>query len=311
MTQEFPDRNAPEYLQAVIGIKPRVDDQKDLRIRQLIGNIFLQELWAEEIFANIREEQITYLKDAVQNVDDPTYVDRITQDTLKKIGSELKATIEEGEEYLTPLKGKPLLVTTNHLGTYKLTPINPQVDLGDEVPKYDGYDFMYPFPLYFATLSPVAEALGDALSYASNDYPGVFGQIHTAAGFIHVPPASQVAGGRTKALQQQTAGVIQRRPNTAVVNFPEGGTGGKYNEAGPYDLRDFKTGGYVIAAELGIPTLIVAQYFDPHQGMRLKVFEPLYPQPGSKEDYQRLATDTQTEIQAWLKQKEPAQGFLA
>ncbi|HSX27226.1 MAG TPA: hypothetical protein VLG25_00410 [Patescibacteria group bacterium] len=307
MAEHPHDRNASEYLQAVIEIKPRADDHRDVRIREIIRKIFIKEPWAEKVFANIREEQIAYLKDVVHSVSDPVYVDRVTQETLRKIGGELRATIEEGVEHLTPLQGKPVLVTTNHLGTYKLAPINPRVDLGEDVPKYEGYDFMYPYPLYFAALSPVAEALGNALSYASNDYPGVFGQIHSAAGFIHLPPASQFNDGRTGALKQQTAELFQRRPNTALVNFSEGGTSGKYDEKGPYGLRDFKTGGYVIAAELGLPMLAVAQYFDPLIGMRLKVFEPFYPQTGTREAYQQLANGTQAEIQAWLKLKEIAQ----
>ncbi|HSW37525.1 MAG TPA: hypothetical protein VLG37_04135 [Candidatus Saccharimonadales bacterium] len=310
MVELPPDRNAPKYIEAVVGIKPRVDDDKDIRIRELIRNIFVREAWAEEAFANIRSEQIAYLRDMVHSVGDPAYVDRATQEILRKIGGELRATVEEGEEHLAPLRGKPVLVTTNHLGTYKLASINPQVELGDDVPNYDGYDFMYPYPLYFAALSPVAEALGNALSYASIDYPGIFGQIHTAAGFIHIPPASQVSGGRTESLKQQTDELIKKRPHTALVNFPGGGTGGKYNEAGPYDLREFRTGGYVIAAELRLPILAVAQYFDPLIGMRLKVFEPFYPQPGTIEDYKRLASETQAEIQDWLKQKEQAQGFV-
>ncbi|MES2971223.1 MAG: hypothetical protein V4702_02810 [Patescibacteria group bacterium] len=307
----MPDRYAEEYVQGVVETKPRALDQKDLRMRELIRVTILKEPWAEEAFAKIHEEQISYLRDAVQHLGSPAYIDGITQETLRKIGTELRATIEEGEKNLTPLRSKPVLVMTNHLGAYKLTPINPQVDLGDEVPRYDGYDFMYPYLLYFAALSPVADALGNALSYTSIDYPGIFGQIHTEAGFIHVPPPSLVSRGRTETLKQQTAKVIQRRPNTAVVNFPEGGTGGKYDEAGPYDLRDFKTGGYVIAAELGIPILIVGQYFDTHLGMRLKVFDPIYPQSGTKETFECLASDTRAEIQAWLRQKEQVQTIVA
>lgn len=308
MTELAPDRSTPEYIQAVVEVKPRVNDQKDLRIRHIIGEIFLKEPWAEETFTDIRTEQIAYLKDALHNVGDPTYVDRITQETLKKIGNKLMSTIVGGEEYLAPLQGKPVLIATNHLGTYKLAPINPCVDLGDDIPKYEGYDFMYPYPLYIAGLSPVAEALGNSISYASNDYPGVFGQIHTAAGFIFVPPAAHISRGRTEILKQQTAQIIQSRPNTAVINFPEGGTGGKYDEKGPYDLRDFRTGGYVIAAELGIPVVPVAQYFNPLTGMELEVFKPAYPQIGTQEDYQQLANDTRAQIQAWVKQKEFVQG---
>lgn len=301
----MPDRTDPQYIQAVIEKKPHGDDPKDIRIRQIIEDRFLQEPWAREAVDHIRGEQIDYLKDVVAHVEDAAYVDAKTQETVANIADELHATIEEGGEHLAGLeRGQPVMIMTNHLGIYKLTGINPQTDINGSAESYDGYDFMYPYPLYFAGVNPVAEQLGDSLSYTSDDFPGVYGQVHTEAGFIHVPPASLVQGGRTEALKAQTAEVFQRKPATALVNFPEGGTSGKYNEAGPYDLLDFKTGGYVIAAELGIPIVHVAQYFDPHEGMRLKVFEPMQLQPTDREGYQAVASRAQADMQAWLSAKE-------
>lgn len=302
----MPDRNAPDYIKALVEKKPHADDPKDIRIRKLIEDNFLQEEWARQAFGNIRGEQIDYMKDTVVHADDPEYVDTKTQEILKSISAELHSTIEEGQEYLEQLpKGKPVLIMTNHLGTYKLAGINPQTELGEHAAKIDQYNFMYPYPLYFAALSPVAEAIGDKLSYSSDDFPGVFGKIHTEAGFIHVPPASLVTSGRTEALIRQTAEVVRRRPNTAVVNFPEGGTSGKYNDAGPYDLLDFKTGGYVVAAGVDMSVVTVAQFFDPRQGMRLKVFEPLtIPPTTTREHYHELAAEAQQEMQAWLTYKE-------
>jgi hypothetical protein len=300
-----PDRNTPEYIKAVVDKKPHIDDPKDIRIRQLIEERFLQEDWARAAFDSIRQEQIEYLRNVTARVDEPEYVDGVTQDTLKRISTELHSTVEEGSEHLAGLpKGKPVLIMTNHLGTYKLTGINPQRELGEGVDIYDGYDFMYPYPLYFAALNPVAEALGDKLSYSSDDFPGVYGKVHTEAGFVHVPPASIVTSGRTEALIKQTGGIIKNQPNTALVNFPEGGTSGKYNEAGPYDLLDFKTGGYVVAAELGMTVLPVAQFFDPHEGMRLKVFPPMNVATTTREQYHDLASQTQAEMQGWLTAKE-------
>lgn len=310
MAESFstPDRSAPEYIQAVVEKKPHIDDPKDIRIRGLIEDSFLQESWARDAFDRIRNQQIDYLRDVVGRIDDPEHVDRATQDTIKTISSELMSTIEDGQENIDQIpKGSPVLIMTNHLGTYKLTGINPQRELGEGADIYDGYDFMYPYPLYFAALNPVAEALGDKLSYSSDDFPGIYGKIHTEAGFIHVPPPTVVTAGRTESLIRQTGDLIKRRPNTALVNFPEGGTSGKYNEAGPYDLLDFKTGGYVVAAELGMTILPVGQYFDPQHGMRLKVFEPIKMAPASREQYSEIAQRTQAEMQEWLSSKEHAE----
>ena len=306
------DRSAPDYIQAVIAKKPHAQDPKDIRIRQIIEHDFLQDEWAKAAFNTIHHQQIDYLQDAIANVDRPGHVSDATQNVLKSIAGELHSTIEEGGEQLENIpSGTPVLIMTNHLGTYKLDGINPQRDLGDNVPRYDGYDFMYPYPLYFAALQPVAEALSNNLSYTSDDFPGVFGQIHSEAGFVYVPPATMMTGGRTEALIEQTRQVIRQIPNTALVNFPEGGTSGKYNEAGPYDLLDFKTGGYVVAAELGMTILPVAQYFDPHEGMKLKVFEPINMVPADREHYQDLAARHQHEMQQWLNSKQQGETFRA
>lgn len=303
-----PDREDPAYISAVISKKPHEDDPKDMRIRNIIAERFLQEEWAKETFDNIRGEQIDYLRDVTLNVDNPEYVDQATQNILRNISEELHSTIEEGQEHLDDLpKGRPSMLITNHLGAYKLCGINPQNELGDDIDVYNGYDFMYPYPMYFASLYPVAEKIEGHLAYTSDDFPGVFGKIHSEAGFIHVPPAALVQGGRTELLKNQTERLLNERLNTALVNFPEGGTSGKYNEAGPYDLLEFKTGGYVIAAELGMTIIPIAQYFDPKQGMRLKVFKPFVPTPGSRESYQAMAEENHAQIQDWLKLKEQSQ----
>ena len=310
MTHESLNRNAPEYIEAVVRKKPHIDDPKDQRIQRIIRDKFLQEQWAEEAFTRIRDEQIAYMRDAAHHAEDPDYIHNITQETLHRLSGELRSRIEEGAEHLEGLHKQPVIIATNHLGTYKLNGINPQSDLGDDIEKYSQYDFMYPYPLYFAALSPVAEELGDNLSYASDDFPGVYGRIHTNAGFVHVPPPGASETGRMEAIKEQTAELFVKMPNTVLVTFPEGGTSGKYNEAGPYDLLPFKTGTYVTAAQLEIPVLMVAQYFDPQNGMRLKIFPPEYPKSDfTREDFQSLASRQQAEMQTWLSLQEEAALF--
>jgi hypothetical protein len=107
-----PDRSTPEYIEAVISKKPHAEDPKDIRIRNLIEESFLQEQWARDTFANIRDEQITYLRDVVSHVDDPAYVDAATQDALGAISAELRSTVEEGQENLAkvPLSSPVLII---------------------------------------------------------------------------------------------------------------------------------------------------------------------------------------------------------
>ena len=51
---------------------------------------------------------------------------------------------------------------------------------------------------------------------------------------------------------------MKTHPNSAIIHFPEGGTTGKRSNSGLYDLEDFKTGIFVLAAQLGVPVVPVA-----------------------------------------------------
>jgi len=180
---------------------------------------------------------------------------------------------------------------------YKLAGIDPKKELGIDI---SNYNFMYPSPMYFAGLSPVAEAIGDNLSYVSDDFPDIFGEIHRESGFIHVPPPNIQNINRTEALLEQTKNALIARPNTGIVNYPEGGTSGKYSGLGPYDLDPFKTGGYVIASKLGIRIIPVAQYFDPNKGLQLKVFPSYIPEISEKEGYEKKAKKDRERMQEWF-----------
>jgi hypothetical protein len=292
------DRTDPAYLDAVVKKKSQ-DDPKEAAIRQKIEACMLQENWSREALQNVRDVQKTYLSNAVAHVSDGSYVHDTTQRTIEEISGLLRSNIAEGRELLETIpSGGPVLIVTNHFGAYKLAGLRPREDLGVDIPNYDA---IYPYPMYFAALYPVADAIGDSLYYASEDFPLVFGDIHRKAGFVHVPPASiPVEGGRTSYLVDETRNVIQQHPNAAIVNFPEGGTSGKYSGLGPYDLDPFKTGAYVIAQQLGIHIVPVAQYFDPHDGFRLKVLKPFVPHAESKEEFEDLAEQNRAEMQEWF-----------
>lgn len=291
---------SPEYIQAVIRQKPRDNDPLEMAIREKIRTQVSESSWAEEVIARIRQEQIGYMKEMITHVKDPVFIYEHTQAFLKKISESLRSKIVEGKEFLDSLpKGNSALVMTNHLGIYKLAGIDPKKDLGVNIP---GYDFLYPSPLYFGGLNPVAEATGNNLSYVSNDFPEILGEIHRKSGFIHIPPITDEKKNRTAVLLDQTREALRIRPNTSVVNYPEGGTSGKYTGLGPYDLDPFKTGGYVIASELKIPVIATAQYFDPKNGLFLKVFPPYIPEMTDKSGYQQYADNDRNRIQDWLNQ---------
>lgn len=290
-------RNDPQYLAEVLAQKGRRDPKEDT-IREKVRAAVLQEDWARDAFHQVRGMQVEYLRDAIAHIGDAAYIHQCSQKVLRDITGVVPTRIVEGREHLAELKpGAPLLVATNHFGAYKLLGINPKTELGIDI---SGYTDMYPYPAYFAALSPVARELGLGLYYSSNDFPGVFGEIHSKSGFIHVPALKE---GRTAALIQQTREVIGARPASAIVIFPEGTTSGKPTGLGPYALNPFKTGAYVIAAETRLPVLLVAQYFDPHEGFQLKIFKPIVPTVTDRAGYEELAHSQQADMQAWLDTK--------
>lgn len=293
-------RNDPAYLAEVLSQK-RQDDPKELAIREKIRDAVLREPWAREAFEKVRALQARYLKEAIAHLGDPAYIHDLSQRTLKEMCTIIPSVIVGGQEHLAQdLHGRPVLLATNHFGSYKLLGLKTRVDLGIDIP---GYEDIYPFLGYFAALSPVAEQLGSGLYYSSNDFPGVFGEIHSDSGFIHVPALKE---GRTAALIEQTRRAITERPSSAIVIFPEGTTSGKPTGEGPYALNQFKTGAYVIAAELGLPVVSVAQYFDPASGFKLKVFPAVVPGKMDKAGFEALAASQQAEMQQWLDQVQKA-----
>lgn len=274
------------------------NDLKENIIREKIREVVLKENWAREAFTKIREQQIDYLKEAAANIENSEYIHNLTQKVISEISKKVKSKIVEGEELLDKMPtGSPALIVTNHFGAYKLLAINPKKDIGIEI---GGFETMYPYPMYFAALEPVTETLGDNIYYASNDFPGIFGEIHRKAGFIHVSPFSE---NKIADLIEQNREAITTRRNSVIVSFPEGTTSGKPSGRGPYDLEPFKTGAYVIAAELGIHVIPVAQYFNPEKGYELKVMEPFIPEKSGKEDYRKYAEKNRSEMQDWLNKK--------
>ena len=287
-------RDDPEYVTRILDQKSQ-SDPKEIAIREKIQALVFAEQWAKDAFVVIRDRQINYLKDAVAHREDPRYIHDLTQRALEEVAGLVKTKIVEGAELLEKIpSGSPVLIATNHFGAYKLLGVDPKEDIGVDIP---GYRAMYPYLMYFAALRPVAERLQDGLYYASNDFPGVFGEIHTSAGFIHVPA---LAESKTAALIEQTKAAIAKRRNAAIVNYPEGTTSGKPTGGSPYELNPFKTGAYVIASDLGMHVIAVAQYFDPHGGFELKVFEPFVPEKTDRAGYEAYAQRDHARMQKWL-----------
>lgn len=297
------NKDDPSYTAATVRQLPSESDEKERRIRELARETFLTTPWAKEAFSAVDGFQLEYLRDMLSHVDDPDYIHTQSQTGLEHIAELLKAHISEGAENLDKLpKGKPVFLAVNHLGTFKLSKVNPQVDLGSEIP---GYDLMYPYLLYAAPLYEVAKKLQDNLYYTGFDFPAQFGKIFDSAGFVPIiPPMEGVEESRTGDLADTMSEKIAEHPNAAIIHFAEGGTTGKRSGKGLYDLEEFKTGIFVIASQLGVPVLPVAQYFNPEKGFELRVFEPIQIEAGmDREGFQKIAEQARQQEQAWLDSK--------
>lgn len=309
-------KDDPEYVKAVIDQWPKPDDLKEQRIVGEIRKRFFSSGWAKNTFGQLRGIQINHLKDSLSHLQDSSYIHDKTQDLLAKLADITNAKIIEGKENVDVLsKGKAVMIATNHLGSYKLNSLTPDElrNIGINGPVLPIY---YPFPLYFASMMPVAEKLENNLYEASFEYPGKVKEIYMASGSIEVPPPppspigvkdlrqENQTNGRASILIDSTRELIRKHPNAAIVSFPEGGTTGKRNGKGPYDMENFRGGSFLIAAEAGIPVLPVVQYFNPNSGFELKVFSPIFPEVGRTKDYyQEIAKKSSVKMQAWLDQK--------
>ncbi len=290
-----------DYTEAVVRKTPSHLDPQDIAFVAKLRESVLSQPWTKEAFAEIKQAQIAYLREVLARSEDTEFVFARTQEILKEVSLLQHSAIAEGGENLNGLeRGAPVILATNHLSTYKLAGFSPETELGLKI---RDYRYLCPTPMFIGGFTPVAEKLGNTLAIVSDDFPGVLGQIHRAAGFVHVPPKETTGGSRIEYLREQTAEVFKKHPQTALVNFPEGQSSGKHRGLGPYELERFRTGGYVIAAELGVRVIPVAQYFDPKQGLQLKVFPSYIPKQNEDAGYKVYAKRDQEEMQKWLDAK--------
>jgi len=303
---------SPSYIEAVINQWPDPNDPKEQQIVRSIGDEFLSTPLAREAFERIKDLELSHLRNATAHIGQNEYIYAGTQKVLKDISEASQSSIVAGEENLNQLeKGKPILLLTNHLGSYKLISLtqDQQREMGLRGPIVRVY---YPFPGYFAAMYPIAQRLRNDLFEASFEYPGQIGEIYRATDSIEVPPPNLALNGnqaksRTEILTDVTRALIDKHPNAVITSFPEGGTSGKRNGKGPYGLEPYHTGSFVIAAKLGLPILPVAQFFNPDKGFELAVFEPVrLGAETAPEQLLQAAQVMQRQTQEWLNTRKAA-----
>lgn len=286
-----------------------IRDPLEIRIRGIIRDLVESDPFGAGAMAIIRKLQKSYFVWSLHNLDKPEKIYHNTQVLLGAISLATHSKITEGMELLDQLpSGKPVFVVLNHFGINKLTTLQPQ-ELGlqpDEVKTINGViaEEIYPFPMYYAAMHPIAEKLGVDLSEAHLKLPGQkLTALQKAAGLIVIPEET----GQFDVIKQRTFDVINARPNTAMVIFPEGKTSGKSNQGGPFDtIEHFHSGVWGIATELAkdgltVPVLTAYQYWNPESGFKVGVVNIDTPRPNTTKDEQKeLARNSRQKMQQAL-----------
>lgn len=276
---------------------PSQGDPLEVRIVGLMQKEFLVTPWAKDAFSRAKKITIDYLGNSIAILNDPSRVHDETQKVLKDLSTNFQSRIVLGEKNLQQLhERQPGFIVANHLGVYKLTGIKPQ-ELGLNLP----VEIVHPFVMFYQSLVPVAQQLGCNLYEAAYPYKTPIKEIQEAAGSILVPSGK----GSFSSVVRASERAIGDHPNGLFTIFPEGGTSGKRNGGGPYDLEEFHAGSFAIAAKVGIPVIPVAQYFNPNRGFELRVFNPMTLERNKpKEYYEKIANDTRSEMQTWLNERQ-------
>jgi hypothetical protein len=255
-----------------------------------------------------RELQKAYFIKSLSNLSHPEEIYQDTQELLKRIASLTNSKIVGGIEILDQLPtGKPVFIVLNHFGINKLTTLPPK-EVGleqDEVKTTSGKSIeeIYPFPMYYAAIQPVAEKLGLELSEAHLKLPGQkLIALQEAAGLIVIPEER----GKFDLIKQRTLDVINAHPKIAMVIFPEGETSGKRTEAGPFDTVPFHKGIWGIATELAkngliVPVLTAYQYWNSESGFEIGAVNIDMPKLDTTKDEQKtLAAESRRKMQQAL-----------
>jgi len=284
-----------------------IHDPLEMRIRTLIHNEVESTPFGVDVVEKIRQSQKLYFKQALNDLESPEKIYKNTQDVLKDIAITANSRFIEGKDLLDQLpKGKPVFVALNHFGFNKLTTLHPdEIGLTDDEVTTMGQKAseIYPFPVYYAAIQPVAEVLEDNLSEAHLKMPGgKLPMIQKSAGLVVVPEEK----GQFSTIVDRTVEVFREHPNSAMVIFPEGKTSGKSNQGSPYDLVPFHSGVWGIATEIAktgliIPVVTAYQYWNPNSGFEVGVIGVDVPRSDmTREEQNDLAENSRQKMQAAL-----------
>ena len=249
-----------------IARQPNPADPQEIRIRKRLEKELLATKWAQKAIEEAREKQAQFLRGALVNLENPPMILKDYRALLQRLADITKAHLAGGESYLKEIpKGNAVILITNHLGMAKVTRIANE-DLPIALPEIEA------FPSRHAALVRVTDKIGASLHETAIELPSLLFEVQKACGVITIPVEGE---GRTEKLTQDVAALIGKGGAFAFVMYPEGGTSGKRNEGGPYDLDECHPGAFVVAAKFGLEVLPVCQYFNPEEGLELHILKPM------------------------------------
>lgn len=283
----------------------KIQDPKEIRIRGLLKQELLSTTWAREALGKAKSHLKDFFKKTLVN---PQEARQDYTHLLKDLAEDTHTKIVSGSENLqSPLldKNKGVIVVLNHFGVAKMTDIDP-LEVGLPANQL-GMD--EPFPMRHATVSKISGQMNRPIFETAGEQPFPINNIQKNIGEIMITYGQ--SGGLNQ-LKDAVGQTLAKNPTALMVMYPEGGTSGKWNGGRIYDLGDFKTGAFVIAAEFGLPVLPVCQYFNPNRGFELGILPPILIQKTvDRSYYQNIAKEIQNSMQQWLNSKKHSMEAVA
>lgn len=275
----------------VVGRQPRADDPLELVIRARLENL-VSSPWAKEAIEKMRLTQSDFLSFAFDNLKEPEKILQRHGQVLPQLAQICRTKIVSGEDSLKGILPGKVILVTNHLGMSKLT----RIDNRDRhLPV--GLDEIEPFLIRYAPLTLIADSLGAELHEASIELPGSLIRIQESCGVLTIPVSGS---GRAEQLIDKIQGTLAKDQRQTFVMYPEGGTSGKRNGGGPYDLDEFHRGSFVVAARTRLPVMPVCQFFDSERGMELQIMSPFYVPESDLDSVNNVARNVRGEMQKVL-----------
>lgn len=268
--------------------QPNPNDPAEIRIRRVLENT-LQTEWSKSVIEQCREEQIKFFREALGSLHNHNKILIKYRGLLKKIAELCKTKIGDGEQNIDAVaSSKGIIIVTNHLGTAKLSRIQNfnrefKVDL----------DEFEPFPIRHAPFVKIADKYGFVLHETAIQMPKPLDRIQEACQVLTIPAEGS---NRTQLLIDRVEHYLTKE-KCAFVMYPEGGTSGKRNNAGPYDLDHFHSGAFVVAAYARLPILPVCQYFDPRYGFKLFILPAITITPKDLSEKDKLLETVRSNMQ--------------